>query len=1022
MDNHGAPPSEPRKGGLLSGRYHETTTPQQDRSQPASRPAPPPTGGLLSRFGSQQEAPQQPAHGEEEGGWRGLANGARKFGQNLRRMTEGAIQRAPRHRDWRATDFAPEEIDDWDQYGDAPFELPPDPDAPEYDAPRSRGGRESRSAREERGSRGRSAAGSRGGRGAREDDGWNAASAGDWDAEWDDGAEVDWENATWDDEPGGWDDRSRGQSRGRGAYDDDFSTGYGYEEASAGRGQRGGARRASQDEWDEWESGADGRDSARGQNDAAHWNLVGDLRGSLDTDAIAGTMAQLGAISLPITRLARIRMLMQRRPAAAAMLAFFLLGFMLTCCAPLAPLIRLGLDVTDLTQRAEDLRALSAGGVTSLINASNIGRAQRDIAAIESDLYEINGAVSLMGAPLAAASSTARNYQLLVRIGYDLTGAANESLQIAQTLVTPLEGGALSADSATPGIQPADIQQTRVLLSDAYLRGLDAIAAYQKLDPQSLPAQLKPGSKYGAYLAQLPLVVKVFAEMKDLIDAAPALLGVGQPAYYLAIALDRTELRPGGGFQGNYGLLELDGGKQSKTHPFGLTNTYNLDQVYTKNAAPNPEPSTCGHQVTLPTNLYWWWPYRCINQYGWGLRDSNLSPDFPTNARLAMQIVEAAGGTPNGAPIQGVVAFTPGLIQKILQATGDLPMPAYHDKRGPVTVTPQNLEYEIHYQQLLVQSTGDRKQFTHDLSKALLDRLKSLHGSGLKVIFQIAAESIQSKDLQVYLADPRAELVLRQLGLASTVATGQNDGFFVVDTNDGGNKANLYVTEQQTDYVTLLPNGGAFHRLAVSVTYDKKGDIFNPVSSGDRFDDYSDVQRTYLPGDATIVGWSGFNKTGLFPDGCGGSIAYATFITDCSPDHGIFTTMTDSDVAGRTMVMGSLLVMCGPFPQGDYSTFDSHSESVTCETNAQSHTQTIFISWYTPNAYTVGADGHGTYTELVEKQAGDDSAHLTVYVTRGSLQGDQVISDLDTLKSLTAHATKVYDNALSQNQYVSFSF
>ncbi len=915
MDNRGAPPPKPRKG-LLSGHYYD----ESNSPEPAQQPAPP-TGGLLSRFGG----PQEPAPSEEPG-WRGLANGARKLGQNLRRMTEGALQRAPRHGDWRATDFAPHEIDDWDQRGAVPFELPPDPDAPEYDEDRARGSHGARRdgyAEDGAGARGGRGgySGGRGGRGARgadvddwddaewnaadpggwDDAEWNAAGAGGWDAAWNEGGEVDWDNATWDDEPNGWDDHGSGRSRGRGAYADDG----GYEEVPASRDQRRGAQRDPRDSRDGWESGGEWGEPAA-PNDA-HWNLVGDLRGSLDANVISeslSTMAQLGAVSRPTTRAARIRLLLRRRPAAAAMLAFFLLSFMLTCCAPLVPLIRLGYDVTDLARRAEDLRALSAGGVTSLINASNITRAQQDIAAIESDLYEINGAVAVIGAPAGAVSKTARNYQLLVRIGYDLTGAASESLQIAQTLVTPLEGGALSADSTTPGIQPADLQQARVLLSDAYARSLDAIAAYQQLDPQALPAQLKPGSKYGAYLAQLPLVVKVFGEVKDLIDAAPALLGVGQPAYFLAIAMDSSELRPGGGFQGNYGLLELDGGKQSKTHPFGLSDTYSLDQVYTKNAAQNPLPYGCSHQVTLPTNLYWWWPYRCIQQFGWGLRDSNLSPDFPTNARLAMQIVEAGGGTPNGAPIQGVVAFTPGLIQKILEVTGNLPMPDYH-----TIVTPQNLEQQIHYFQLHVPTANgqDRKQFTHDLSKALLDRLKALHGSGLKVIFQIAAESIQSKDLQVYLADPRAELVLRQLGLASTVATGQGDGYFVVDTNDGGNKANLFVTEQQTDYVTLLPNGGAFHRLAISVTYDKKGDIFNPGSS---FYDYSDIQRTYMPGDATIVGWSGFNPSIFSPGGCGSG--YSSIITDCSSAHGIFTTTTASDVAGRTMVMGALMVMCGP--------------------------------------------------------------------------------------------------------------
>jgi hypothetical protein len=1015
MDNRGGPPPEPRKG-LLSGRYNSESAPlgpQPPEAAQGQPNQPPGTGGLLSRFGAQsapRPEPQEQRGGEQ--GWRGLAGGARKLGDNLRRMTSGApATRAPKHRDWRATDFSDDQIDEWDQYGDAPFNVPPDPDAPRQGS-RSRA-RSTRNVRDEW-----------------DDDEGNASSAG-WDEEWDRGGEVDWDNAEWEDERsrrGGRDRGGRSQSRGGGRYDDRYDDGYDdrYDDGYGGYGserqpaatQRGG-RNARQDEWDdEWNEGGQ-----RGQRADDSWDLVGDLRDSFDPDAITDTLAQLGAISTPISRMARIRLLMRRRPAAAAMLAFCLLGFMLTCCAPIAPLIRLGFDTADLVRRADDLRALTAGGVTNVINASNLSRAQQDVASIQSDLYEINGAVAVVGAPAAAVSHTARDYQLLIRMGYDLTGAASEALQIAQMLVTPLEGGALSNTNGTPGITPADIQQSRVLLSDAYARALDAIQAYQQLDLQALPAQLKPGSRYGEYLAQLPLAVKAFAEMKDLIDAAPALLGVGQPAYYLAIALDNSELRPGGGFQGNYGLLEIDGGKQSKTNQFALTDTYKLDEIYTQNAASNPLPSNCLRPVTQPTNLYWWWPVRCLKQYGWGLRDADLSADFPTNARLAMQIAEVGGATPNGAPIQGVVAFTPGLIQDLLNVTGDLPMPGYKNQDGsPVIVTPQNLQFEIHYQQLRTKTSGERKQFTHDLSKALLDRLKGMHGSSLKTIFKIATDAIKSKDLQVYVADPRAELVLQQLGIDSSVATGNGDGYFVVDTNDGGSKANLYVTESQTDYVTLLPNGGAFHRLEISVTYDKKGDIFDP---GSIFEDYSDVQRTYMPGDATIVGWSGFDPSAYFtPTGCSGS--YATIVTDCSPDHGIITTTTGSDVAGRTMVQGALLVMCGSLPQNEISAYgvgahDANGEYTDCTTNPQPHTQNIFISWYTPNAYTVDANGHGTYTELIEKQAGD-IPNLMVYVSRGSLRGPQIISDTDTFSSLIAHTKSIFNGPLAQNETISYSF
>lgn len=975
------PPSQPRRG-LLSGHYHDagsvgTGGHDGARSGPLNRDDsprnPPSSGGLLSRFApSSNGADDAPAQSQR--GWGRLAGGARRLGENLRRHTDADKPRQPGARDWRATDFSTGDLDHWDRHGDMPFEMPPDPDAPARrdDRQDDRRANERDGRRNGRGGRDDRRDGGRNGRARRES--WDDPELdGDWDGAWETGS---WDTA--------W------------AADDEPLEPY----PPRRRGGRGDSRHRPEP-------------AVRDSGGA----LIGDLRQALDDDALAeslNTLAQLGAVTRPLSRVSRLRLLMRRRPAAAAMLAFFLLGFMLTCCAPLIPLARLGYDTVDLARHVTHLQQMAAGGTATLINGSKLSEAQADIAAINSDLYEINGAVAVVGAPLGAVSPTVRNYQLLVRIGYDLTGAANEAIQVAQSLLTPLEGGALSANSATPGITPADIQQARVLLADADARTLDAVAVYHQLDQSALPAQLKPGTKYGDYLALLPLAQKVFGELKNLLDAAPALLGVGQPAYFLAIAMDRTELRAGGGFQGNYGILELDGGKQSKNPPFGLKNTYVLDQLYSqKFGAVTPE---CIHAVTEPPNSAWWWPVRCVNQYGWGLRDSNMSPDFPTNARAAIQIAQGAGGTPAGAPIQGVVAFTPVLIEDILKATGPLPMPDYH-----VTVTASNLETEIHKYQLDKPTADgqDRKQFTHDLASQLLTRLKSLHGSGLKTIFNIAEQAIKSKDLQVYLADPRAELILQQLGLSSSVATGGGDGFFVVDTNDGGNKANLYVTETQTDLVTLLPNGGAYHRLAISVTYNKTGSVFNPGSS---FYSYSDMQRTYLPGDATLTGWSGFVPTGLFPDDCmGNGLTYATIISDCSQAHGIFGVSTNSDVAGREMVMGPLLVLCGSLQQGDWGAYQASTESTDCQSNPQSHTETIFLSWYTPHAYTVDASGHGTYTEVVEKQAGDQPT-LAIYVTRGNISGPQQITDLGTFNDLTAKAQQAFKGPLTQNTVVSYSW
>jgi hypothetical protein len=255
--------------------------------------------------------------------------------------------------------------------------------------------------------------------------------------------------------------------------------------------------------------------------------------------------------------------------------------------------------------------------------------------------------------------------------------------------------------------------------------------------------------------------------------------------------------------------------------------------------------------------------------------------------------------------------------------------------------------------------------------------------------------------LQVYLADPRAELLLEQLGLASEISRGSGDSYFVSDANIGANKANTYVTQHQTDVVTLLPNGGALHHLLVATSYDKKGYIYNGPNDAV---DYQAVERIYMPGAATILGYAGFTPQ-IFPSCGDGNGFYSLVITDCSSGHQLLLPTTNSDVSGRTMVLGGLLVMCGAAKT--YSEYDSGREKRECDgndfKNAVKHTQNVYLSWYTPNAYTRAANGHGAYSLLVQKQAGTQAyvngqstslTTLTVYVDTSKINAPSV--DLPT--------------------------
>jgi hypothetical protein len=80
-----------------------------------------------------------------------------------------------------------------------------------------------------------------------------------------------------------------------------------------------------------------------------------------------------------------------------------------------------------------------------------------------------------------------------------------------------------------------------------------------------------------------------------------------------------------------------------------------------------------------------WWPFA-----NWGLRDSNVSADFPTSAQIAINQYELEVGH----QVDGVILVTPFLVEHILQIVGPIYVPAYKD-----TISAQNLEDRLHYYQ-----------------------------------------------------------------------------------------------------------------------------------------------------------------------------------------------------------------------------------------------------------------------------------------------------------------------------------
>ena len=288
-----------------------------------------------------------------------------------------------------------------------------------------------------------------------------------------------------------------------------------------------------------------------------------------------------------------------------------------------------------------------------------------------------------------------------------------------------------------------------------------------------------------------------------------------------------------------YGLLTIQNGRMA---PFSLQDVTELD--YAGNGM------ELGRQA--PPQYSSWMKFGYF-----GLRDANLSGDFPTTAKLAMQVFQEEGG----GPVDGNIALTPTVIAHVLNVIGPIKVPQYNE-----TITAQNLEDKLHYYQqdfgairLQRQITGTnnaatRKAFTSLLGHLLLDKVRHEPVKVLVKIMQNAVKDIQSRDLEIYFTNPLAESWMVQHGYSGGMNTfSKQDGFMVVQSNISISKASQYVHTTEQDNVSFDAQGGAYHNLTITLNYKQTGPVYG-------YDTYADYIRVYAPANAQLQGGDGFDS------------------------------------------------------------------------------------------------------------------------------------------------------------------
>ncbi len=595
------------------------------------------------------------------------------------------------------------------------------------------------------------------------------------------------------------------------------------------------------------------------------------------------------------------------------------------------------------------------------VSAQQESQIQADLGRASHDLQEITARLASPDLPLQIAmhdpaiALKLRSALLLSGIGIDAVHIA--ALWLAPTIATlnAVTGIALLGGTATgAGLTTSDLDAMRIALEQTTAPLADIMAIVQSTPPSVLFAALdaKQQAKVTPILQLLPRIPTLLDQLGQFLPVAGAVLGIGQPANYLIITMDPSEMRASGGFQGNYAVLSVNGAQPGN---LSLRDIYLVD---------NPQKVVCGQSpVVVPQQYATWWPF-CP----FGSRDANLSPDFPTSAQLTLQAFQELGGnvltdaqgniTATQVPMTAMIAIQPTIIEQLLRITGPITVGAPYN----VTVTADNVQALIHYYQLTNAGravggqagagntlSSANKRFTALLGRSLLASVKTLSRTQLLQYAQQLFADLATKDVQVYFTDPGAEAYFSSLNATSAIYRGSEDALMMTVTNISGNKADMYYGVNIYDTIQLDSQGGASHAMTVYSTWDPPvitngydaNAVYNVLYDANSAE-YNGLflqqyDRFYLAQSAITDQASGFSVSGLVND---------------------YRTTSQSDEAGRAMY-GSIYMLTG----------NAADQPVTW------NVPVIQMSWQAPHVYTPGE----VYRLHLERQSGlAESVHLTI--------------------------------------------
>lgn len=302
------------------------------------------------------------------------------------------------------------------------------------------------------------------------------------------------------------------------------------------------------------------------------------------------------------------------------------------------------------------------------------------------------------------------------------------------------------------------LSDSLVLLETPIKNGANNLSALRLSGVPSVVA--KPVAQLASgYSALVPIT----ADAHLFSQVAPSLLGLDHPRKWMLVFQNGAEARSVGGFPGGWGILTASAGKLS------------LSKIYKETALMNPPLRNYRSYVSAEQ----------ADLYGSDLSrisDLNLSPDFPTNARLMVAIEEQNFG----AKVSGVISMNEQALANLMKVTGSVTV---HGKEIAADEAADYITKGV-YADYPDPKKKDAAVFL--IIEKTFAKFQSGSVSPVKML-QAFIPAIHDNNLHAWSNEPITQRKLAKTPLSGSMSNVNSPTAAVVFINGAGNKLDAYI-------------------------------------------------------------------------------------------------------------------------------------------------------------------------------------------------------------------------------------